>query len=182
CDRCLDRSSGLRDVEWVDQQRLEQLPRRPRKRAQYQHAILVIACRREFLRNEVHAVMQAVHDAEVRRAIQFPYRVGRLLGVDQHYGLPGFGSEPGIDPLQLRGCLFLKQTVRGKLAPRRSRNLQKRHLAAKVRPRVQKQLDRVEPLDDSFGEVPAFGAEAEGNIVTDAVAMPHIDTCETDWR
>ena len=79
--RAAARSSGMsiaRDqrlgeavgVVGIDDQRVLELLRRARQRAQHQHAVLVVARRDEFLRDQVHPVVQRADDAEVRETVE----------------------------------------------------------------------------------------------------------------
>ena len=67
---CWMASAHLLDVVGVDDQRLGQLARRAGEAAQDQHALLVVARGDELLGDQVHAVVQAGHQADVGSAVQ----------------------------------------------------------------------------------------------------------------
>ena len=69
-DRLDQRVGEAVDVVRIDDERLVQLLRRARQRAQHQHAVLVVARRDELLGDEVHPVVQRADDAEVREAVE----------------------------------------------------------------------------------------------------------------
>ncbi len=60
----------LLDGKRVDQNGILQLAGRSREIAEDQHAVVVEAAGDEFLGDEVHAVVQRRHDAEVRQPMQ----------------------------------------------------------------------------------------------------------------
>ena len=62
------------EIVRVDDQRLGQLARGAGELAQHEHAALVVARGDELLRDQVHAVVQAAHVAEVRGAIVAEHR------------------------------------------------------------------------------------------------------------
>ena len=59
----------------IDDDRLGKLARRARELAQHQHAALVVTRGDEFLRHEVHAVVQAADHAQFGRAIVLMHRI-----------------------------------------------------------------------------------------------------------
>ena len=74
------------DVVRVDHDRAGQLARGARKPAEEQHALLVIARRDELLRNQVHAVVQAVDVAGVGGAIETKDLLRLDVAFEQHDG------------------------------------------------------------------------------------------------
>ena len=61
----LQRVGALLDVVRIDEQRVLQLARGAGEAAQHEHALLVVARGDEFLADQVHAVVQAGHQADV---------------------------------------------------------------------------------------------------------------------
>ena len=68
-ERRLEGRAGLLQVVRVDAEGLGQLAGGAREVAEDQHALLVVPCRDELLRHQVHAVVQAAHVAHVRRPV-----------------------------------------------------------------------------------------------------------------
>ena len=68
-DRAGDRRRKSVDVVRIDDERLAQLLGGAGQRAQHQHAVLVVARRDEFLRDEIHPVGKRADDAEMRHPV-----------------------------------------------------------------------------------------------------------------
>ena len=68
-ERRLQRRRAFVGVVGVDDDRFGELARRARELAQHQHAALVVARRDEFLRHQVHPVVQAADHADFGGAI-----------------------------------------------------------------------------------------------------------------
>jgi len=81
----------------VDDDRFRQLPRGAGELAQDEHPSLVVARRHEFLRHQVHAVVQARDHAHVRGAIVFVDVQGLVVLHQQHDRWIGGGGEALVD-------------------------------------------------------------------------------------
>ena len=91
-------------------------------------------------------------------------------------------AESGVDSFELGQGLILQHAVCRQLAPGRRRNLQKRYFAAQVRAGVEKDLDRMKPLEDALREIPTLDTESQRHVVADAIATPYFDTRQIDRR
>ena len=80
-DRLRERVGKAVDVVGIDDQRIVQLLRRARERAQHEDPILIVTCGNEFLRDQVHAVVQGADDAELRETIERDKTGGRQGGL-----------------------------------------------------------------------------------------------------
>ena len=115
--------------------------------------------------------MQAVDQAEVRRAIQLEDPVRLLVLADQHDRLPAVHGEAAVDPLQFALRLLLQRLVRGQLAARRRRDLEECQSPAPLRVFLEQTLEREEALQDALGEVPALDADADAQVAAQAQAL-----------
>jgi hypothetical protein len=69
---CRSPGRGLNEtihIIGVDDERFAQLLRCPCKRTQYEYAVFIVSCCHEFLRHQIHAIVQRADDAEVREAV-----------------------------------------------------------------------------------------------------------------
>ena len=81
--RDVERGGALVGIVRVDDQRFGQLARRAGEARQDQHALLVVACGNEFLRHQIHPVVQAADETEVRGAMVFVDQLRLVMLGDQ---------------------------------------------------------------------------------------------------
>ena len=160
-ERAADGRGRLGHIERIHEQRFDQLTRCAGKSAQDQHAVIVIARGHEFLGDQVHAVVQAVDDAEIGGAIELEHLLRILMLADQYDRLPIGGGEARVDALHFGHCGLLQCPVGRKLAARGRGDLQQRHATMQARVLLQQQLERQEAFEQSLGEIPAFDTQSQ---------------------
>ena len=77
----------------IHDQRSGQLPGGAREAAQDQHAALVISRADEFLRDQVHAIMEAADVAEIGSPQKSVDLLGLVVRLEQDDGTVGAGSQ-----------------------------------------------------------------------------------------
>src|SRR5439155_24027940 len=134
----------------IDEQRVVQLARRARELRQHQHALLVVARSDELLGDQVHAVVQAGHDAHVSGAIVL-VDDRRLVMLDlEPDRLPAPSAEARIDPsgqrsyARLEVLIFVERRARGR------RNLDENKAVDELGAKLEQELDRAEALEQTL--------------------------------
>src|SRR5688572_29691320 len=123
----MDRVRSGVDVVRIDEESLRQLSGGAREATEDQHPAAVVAHRHELLRDQVHAVMEGRHHAEVGMAIEGPDLRSVDMPIDVDDRAPVAGPDSLIDLIDGAAHLRLELTVTGDAAAARRRALNEHH-------------------------------------------------------
>ena len=163
--RFFDRFDHAADVVWVNDQRLRQFPRCARKRRKQQHAPFIVTRGDKLLRNEVHPVVKTRDNTQVSRTEQFEDFVGLVMTHDQFDRLERGVAVPRVDGIDQFRSLFLQAAVGRKLVPGRCRDLKESEATFPFRPAGQELVDGSQAIEDAFGIVKPFDADAQSHVI-----------------
>src|ERR1700730_9147987 len=129
----LHRVGAFLDVIGIDDQRLGHLAGCSGKTAQYQHAMLVVACSYKFLADQAHAVVQTGYQTKVGGAIQFGDGVVVVMCYQQVQWSIVRPTEALVDPLAEFFQALLERPIFRQRGARRRGDLHQHELTDPLR-------------------------------------------------
>ena len=120
--------------------------------------------------DQIHAVVKTIDQTEVGRAVQLEDPRRLLVLIDEDDGPPIPFAEFRIDALDFAIGLLLQGLISRQGTARWCRDLQETNASAMPRILVEQRLQRMEPLDDALGEIPALDTEPDDHIRADLVS------------
>ena len=151
----------LLGVVRIHNQRVLQLAACACEQAQNERPAVILAGCNEFLRHQVHPVMQRSHQAQVRYTIVRFDLVMVVVSFQKHDRLPVSGLESPIDAFRLALDLRNQFLIAIDMGTARRADLHEREAALIGGVLIQESLDAAEPLWNSLGIVQAIDADAE---------------------
>jgi hypothetical protein len=149
------------DVERIDQECAVDLLGRAREATQYQHTTFVELAADEFLRDEVHSVLQRRHETEIRRSIDGGQQVRVDVVVNQHDRRPVDGSVARIDVEHHRRDFLLQRRIGRHRAARGRADAKKRYALSERRVCRPQLVDSAKSLRYPLRVVDAVHGDAE---------------------
>ena len=158
--RRMQRAGAFVGVIGIDDQRLGEFPRRTGEAGQDQHTAVVVTGRNELLRDQVHAVVEAADEAQVRGAQVFVDGIRFVVLLDQDDGRRLRRGVFGVDAFRQRShALGIAPVVVDRPA-RRRRDLREREPPDPARMQLEQALDGADALFEPLGIVQPIDAHA----------------------
>src|SRR5207253_2064085 len=174
----IQRVRALLAVIRIDEQRVVQLARRARELRQHQHALLVVARSDELLGDQVHAVVQAGHDAHVSGAIVL-VDDRRLVMLDlEPNRLPASAAEARVHPSGQRPYARLEVLILVERRARWRRDLDEHEAVDEFGAKLEQALDRAKALEDALGVVHPVDADTDQHIVAQLLDALHFGAAQ----
>ena len=132
-----------------------------REAAQDQHAVKIVARSHEFLRHQIHAVVQRRHQAEIGGAVIRQNLLVAVLAVQEHDGLPVAGLEAAVDAFGFLEHFLHQILIAPDVRAAGRADLHERELAPVGGILFEKALDGAEALRNALGVIDAIDADAQ---------------------
>src|SRR6185437_2455602 len=136
----------------------------PREARQDKHALLVVARGDELLGDEIHTVVKAGYDAEIRRPEELEHLGGLMVANGKRDRLVRAVLPSGVDRLGLPNGFRLKILVGAELAAGRGGRLDEDELSAPLGVGFEQDVDRPHAVENAFGVVEAFDPNRDPRI------------------
>src|SRR2546426_14886 len=128
----------------------------------------------ELLGDEVHAVVQAAHETQIRRPVILVDVVGIVMLDLEQNRLVVLVREFVVDPARERAYARVEVLVLVDSGARRRRDLHEDELADPFGFELEKAFDREESFEYSLGIVEAVHADADHRVRGEAVSLAHV--------